>query len=139
MLDMNQTSGGLTYPRWAYSDLPWSVHRIHDLRNVLALAAGHAGSLQSHDQRDAEALIQLKDTLESAMRIARELILAGKSHEIARQEISLATVVRSLVPALRGAVSNGVRIEVDAPASGALVSASHAELDRILSNLVLNA
>jgi two-component system cell cycle sensor histidine kinase/response regulator CckA len=142
MSNANTSVRGRTHARWAFSDLPWSVQQIHDLRNVLALAAGYAGSVvpsASSNKCDAESLAELRQALESAMRIARELILAGKSHDIERQELDLGSVLRNMRSALRGAVSDGIRVEIDAPSSPYVVFASQAELDRIVFNLVLNA
>lgn len=112
----------------------------HDVNNVLAsiLALAEMRRDRPHDdglERDMELLVA---AVQRASDIVRRVTVFGQGTDIDRAPIVLSERIAEIVPLLRAALPVNVTLQVDV-ADDAVVWLHAAEIDQLLSNLVVNA
>jgi len=117
-----------------------SARLVHDLRNVLTVMSGCVSALQGRgiDRRHPD-LIELDKALHDAGQITAELLDESRSRVVERQALDLNQVVSDLRPRLQHLAGPAVTLSLRLMNTPAVIAAEHSEIDRLLSNLVVNA
>jgi PAS domain S-box-containing protein len=114
----------------------------HDFNNYLMILAGQAELIlsalgPSHNLApNLEAIISACERCSS---LTSQLLTLSRRRSGAPRSVNLGALLRRLVPVLRTALSDAVRIEVSEDEPDALVLADEGQLEQVLMNLALNA
>jgi PAS domain S-box-containing protein len=113
----------------------------HDFNNVLTAISMHVEVLlevTSDDSPNRTDLEQIRSAAERAGAMTRSLLAFGRKQPAAALSLSLDEVVRGVEPLLRRLI--GAQISLDVRVSrGVLVRVDAAQLERIVTNLAINA
>jgi two-component system, cell cycle sensor histidine kinase and response regulator CckA len=114
----------------------------HDFNNYLMILAGQAELIQttlgpSHKMAaNVEAILS---ACERCAALTSQLLTLSRRRSGAPRSVNLGALLRRLVPVLRSALGDAVRIEVSEDEPDALVLADEGQLEQVLMNLALNA
>lgn len=115
---------------------------VSDLDALLAPIDQHAqalhGEVSGNDAAQAR-LQQIRDTVEWARDLVRQVLIFSHGRACERRLVSLGKVVRDTLPLMRAATGNTALLRIAVDTRAPLVEASPIAMQRVLLNLVLNA
>jgi two-component system, cell cycle sensor histidine kinase and response regulator CckA len=114
---------------------------VHDLRNQLTLIVSYADDLADlvpAGSSNAE-LLQLRRCAVRASVLTREILLAARPKSVARRPLDLNHVVAPAAEMMCRVAADGIQIKRHVSPVPVLVFAEFIELERIVTNLVLNS
>jgi two-component system, cell cycle sensor histidine kinase and response regulator CckA len=114
----------------------------HDFNKFLTPVLGHAGLLEQElaagDPLSRRA-IAIREASEAARAFANRLMALDPRRELACETVSLASLVRERLPALRAALPPGVELRTSVDGAEDLVFVDRKQIEHALLQLVLNA
>jgi PAS domain S-box-containing protein len=127
-------------------------HRINGLGRVAATIAHEFNNVlmgiqpftelirrRVSDEVTSKAALQIASSVSRGKRVTQEILRFTQPSEPALQPIAVAEWLDQLVPELKSLVSNQVEIAVQVPARPILVRGDPAQLQQVLTNLILNS
>jgi PAS domain S-box-containing protein len=114
----------------------------HDLNNMMMIIVGFSdfllSTLERHDPRWSDA-DEIRKAAERAMHLTRQLLGFGRQRLVAREVVSLNTVVTGMERMLRPLLGEDIvlRTSLDGRLGG--VEADYGQLEQVVMNLALNA
>lgn len=113
---------------------------VHDLNNLLMAIGGCADELRdaTGEQRDA-LLNELRDSLDSAGSVTRQLLSFGRGPGTVRRSCTVAESLERVTPLLRRSLGKYVALTLDVAPDLAAALVDPVELEQALLNLALNA
>jgi two-component system, cell cycle sensor histidine kinase and response regulator CckA len=114
----------------------------HDLNNMMMIIVGFSdfllSTLEQHDPRRSDA-DEIRKAAERSMHLTRQLLGFGRQRLVAREVISLNTVVEGMERMLRPLLGEDIELLTAlAPELGG-VEADYGQLEQVVMNLALNA
>lgn len=114
----------------------------HDLNNMMMIIAGFSDflltTLEQHDPRWSD-VDEIRKAAERAMHLTRQLLGFGRQRLVAREVVSLNTVVHGMERMLRPLLGEDIALQLELdPALGG-VEADYGQLEQVVMNLALNA
>jgi CheY-like chemotaxis protein len=114
----------------------------HDFNNILMVVIGHIEMAMDDDALSAETRNHLEESMSASQRAAKlvnqMLAYSGKGHFVVTP-LDLNQAVEEAVEFVRSAVPPEVTLETRLSPDGPVIDADTAQLNQILSNLVVNA
>jgi len=114
----------------------------HRFNNLMAVITGNAEiALEASEPTGeaGEALVDAIGAAREAAGVAGLLLDYLGQGAVERSVQDLSSICDRALPALRGVMPEGIHLETDLPSHGPFVSAGLGQIDRILTNLVVNA
>jgi len=114
----------------------------HDFNNLLTVIRSETDlALQTEalDERLRGGLISIRDTTDRGAALTRQLLAFARRQPVTVSMVEPDAVVAELDRMLRRLIGPGVRLEVDAGATGRQVGVDRSQLEQVLTNLVVNA
>ena len=114
----------------------------HDSINLLTIISLHLQMIQRKrpdDEELAEAMQKAKESVESAVNIARSLVSFYKTSELRRVKVELDGMIGQNLGVLKDLLGDQALLETDLSAPRVMVSVDPAGLQQVLQNLVVNA
>jgi PAS domain S-box-containing protein len=114
----------------------------HDLNNMMMIILGFTdfllATLQSDDPRRADA-DEIRKAAERAMHLTRQLLGFGRHRVVAREVLSLNTVVEGMERMLRPLLGEDITLTTSLQPGLGGVEADYGQLEQVVMNLALNA
>ena len=114
----------------------------HDLNNMMMIILGFTdfllATLPSDDSRRADA-DEIRKAAERAMHLTRQLLGFGRSRVVAREVLSLNTVVEGMERMLRPLLGEDITLTLGLQPGLGGVEADYGQLEQVVMNLALNA
>jgi two-component system, cell cycle sensor histidine kinase and response regulator CckA len=113
----------------------------HDFNNVLLAVLANL-DLAIAEVAPHPAVAYLEDALQAAQRAARltkQLLASSRGQVLARQPVDVGVVLHAAQKLIEPTLPTGVSIEVKAQAERSLVLGDNDELERVFTNLLVNA
>lgn len=114
----------------------------HDFKNILSTLKGAVHILQKGSP-DNEFVLKYTGRMQASLDRARDLverlIAFSRSRRLQEVPVDLTALLERVAPALRDAVGEGVRLEVESPGEPVRVLGDAASLEQLLTNLAYNA
>ena len=114
----------------------------HDFNNILAAIIGFAEMVEEDLPPGDPSIPRMQRVLNAASRgkeLVRQILAFSRKTEIARNPLSLSSLVKETVQLLRASLPTTIEIKLSTKAAKDTVLASPAELQQILMNLATNA
>jgi len=112
----------------------------HDFNNCLTGILGHVDHGLTGTEADAKAaLAGIRDVAMSAARLSKELLTAGRGEPVALEPLDLAATISGMALRLAALMPPTARLEVLAPGGPVWIRGDAVALERVVSNLVVNA
>ena len=114
----------------------------HDLNNMMMIIMGFSDflltALEREDIRRADA-DEIRKAAERAMHLTRQLLGFGRQRVVAREVLSLNTVVEGMERMLRPLLGEDITLVTSLSASLGGVEADYGQMEQVVMNLTLNA
>ena len=114
----------------------------HDLNNMMMIILGFSdfllGSLAPDDTRRADA-DEIRKAAERAMHLTRQLLGFGRHRVVAREALSLNTVVEGMERMLRPLLGEDIALVTNLSPGLGGVEADYGQMEQVVMNLTLNA
>ena len=114
----------------------------HDVNNVLTAITGYADLLAADLPADASAqadIAEIRSATDRATRLMRQLLTFGRRQRLQPELLDIDEVITGIEGMLRRLAGRAVTLIVMRCASSAIVDADRAQLEQVLTNLVVNA
>ncbi|HEY5997909.1 MAG TPA: ATP-binding protein [bacterium] len=114
----------------------------HDFKNILSTLKIGVHLIEKGAEQDALVLkytSRMAGTLERARELVERLLAFSRTRELRAGAVDLTALLGRLAPAIRAALDEQVRLQLDPAASVAVVEGDPASLEQLLMNLVYNA
>jgi signal transduction histidine kinase len=140
MTEPSSGSGGLA-PDEARPGSLGAAHLLHDLKNMLNVMAGCLSGLRLRlpDPASDPDLAELSAALSSAVKITGELLSETRAQAPERHAVDVSHQIAKTQGALGRLIGPGVTLTFRATTGAAYVMARPAEIERIVTNLAMNA
>jgi PAS domain S-box-containing protein len=114
----------------------------HDLNNMMMIILGFSdfllGALDGDDTRRADA-DEIRKAAERAMHLTRQLLGFGRHRVVAREALSLNTVVEGMERMLRPLLGEDITLVTSLSPGLGSVEADYGQMEQVVMNLTLNA
>ncbi|MEO6056429.1 MAG: PAS domain-containing protein [Gemmatimonadales bacterium] len=114
----------------------------HDLNNMMMIILGFSdfllGALEPDDARRADA-DEIRKAAERAMHLTRQLLGFGRNRVVAREALSLNTVVEGMDRMLRPLLGEDITLVTSLGAGLGGAEADYGQMEQVVMNLTLNA
>ena len=114
----------------------------HDLNNMMTIIMGFSdfllSALEREDIRRADAG-EIRKAAERAMHLTRQLLGFGRQRVVAREVLSLNTVVEGMERMLRPLLGEDITLVTSLSSSLGGVKADYGQMEQVVMNLTLNA
>jgi PAS domain S-box-containing protein len=114
----------------------------HDLNNMMMIILGFSdfllGTLDAHDSRRGDAA-EIRKAAERAMQLTRQLLSFGRHRVVAREVLSLNSVVEGMERMLRPVLGEDITLVTSLSPGLSGVEADYGQMEQIVMNLALNA
>jgi nitrogen-specific signal transduction histidine kinase/ActR/RegA family two-component response regulator len=114
----------------------------HDLNNMMMIILGFSdfllGTLDAHDPRRGDAA-EIRKAAERAMQLTRQLLSFGRHRVVAREVLSLNSVVEGMERMLRPVLGEDITLVTSLSPGLSGVEADYGQMEQIVMNLALNA
>lgn len=119
----------------------------HDVNNVLTAIGGYADLLAADllavdlppDASAQADVAEIRAATDRATRLMRQLLTFGRRQRLQPEPLDIDEVITGIESMLRGLAGRAVSLIVMRSASSAIVDADRAQLEQVLTNLVVNA
>ena len=114
----------------------------HDLNNMMMIIIGFSdfllSTMEQHDPRRSDT-DEIRKAAERAMHLTRQLLGFGRQRLVAREVVSLNTVVTGMERMLQPLLGEDIEVDLElAPDLGG-VEADYGQMEQVVMNLALNA
>jgi two-component system, cell cycle sensor histidine kinase and response regulator CckA len=114
----------------------------HDLNNMMMIILGFSdfliGTLDPEDGRRGDAG-EIRKAAERAMHLTRQLLGFGRNRVVAREVLSLNTVVEGMERMLRSLLGEDITLVTSLSPGLGGVEADYGQMEQVVMNLILNA
>jgi PAS domain S-box-containing protein len=114
----------------------------HDLNNMMMIIVGFSdfllSTLEQHDPRWSDA-DEIRKAAERAMHLTRQLLGFGRQRLVAREVVSLNSVVTGMERMLRPLLGEDIALSLALDGDLGGVEADYGQLEQVMMNLALNA
>lgn len=111
----------------------------HDMNNVLTVVAGYASLMRAEPQRRSQYLSEVERAVGRASGLARQLLAFARKELSDPVVLDLPALVRDMEGILGRLAGEGVELRVEADDHTPTVYADPVQVERIVTNLVVNA
>ncbi len=114
----------------------------HDLNNLLTVVNGYPELMllkMAEDDPNARALQAIRTAGERAARLSQQLLAFSRRAIVEPQVIRLNDIVRKSEPLLQQLIGESIELRFDLDEPAAFVKADSAQMEQVLTNLVINA
>ncbi len=114
----------------------------HDFNNILTAVLGLCDQLLGRprpDSADHEDIDQIRQNALRAAELVGQLLAFSRQQTLRPQVIAIADVVAGVTPLLKQMIGPNVELQVDTSRDGSVVLADRGQLERVLTNLAVNA
>jgi two-component system cell cycle sensor histidine kinase/response regulator CckA len=113
----------------------------HEFNNVLMGIQPFAEVIRRNttEEKMQKAASQIINSVARGKRVTQEILRFTQPAEPAKQPVDLKDWLEQLVPELQAATGQRIRIEVEAPPEPVIVACDSAQMQQVITNMVLNA